>query len=206
MSAPDKKYDPIASILTSAYNLAEKFMEYQNIKKDEARAFAKKIDRLTLLAKKRETQPKRKKVSKDQTEEEKKRIADEQKEIAEFDELTIDTLTIVDGLLSSPAGLDKSFLIASTTYLRQKNSEKRKGLTTYFIQDVRDMFLVRLAQDIKIWDTELRQTLQRTMSVIQNVAMGFRRDMNESPAQKEIGKEIGKEDKEEDKASKYGAV
>lgn len=198
MSQNDKKFDSIASILNSIDNLANKFLEYQSDKKDEAREFARKIDRLTFLAKQRERRKKKKEEPK--TDEEKKERAKELKEEQEFDNFLIDTLTIVDGILSSPAGNDREFLIASTTYLRQKSSEKNKELTSFYVQDVRDTYLVRIAIDVKTWDMEFRQMMQKSMAMVQNIALAFRGEKQDDKPPQVVAKEITKN---ENKSEKY---
>lgn len=197
MSQKEKQYEYTSSILMTAYNLATKLMEYQNTKKTEAREFAKKIDRLTLIARKREKRQIRNPI----TDVEKKQVEEDMKNEDEFNHLLIDTLTVVDGLLSSPAGGDRDFLISSVRYLRQKNSEKRKGLTSYYIQDVRDAFLLRLAQDIKVWDAGFRETLLKTLSIVQNVAVGFSGDKEHNQNPNEKGQQKAEEPTERNNQS-----
>lgn len=178
----DKKYDAYASVLSAIDNISNKFMEYQKDKEIKARDFASKIDKLNNIAKTREQlknliRPQRRafghaaKQSEEDTENNRLIKADE-----EANKLLIDTSTVVDGLLSSPAGDDREFLLASTTYLRHKNNEKNRKLTSLYIQDMRDTYLIRLAKDAKTWDLEYRELLQKLMAMVQNVALSIRKE------------------------------
>lgn len=156
------KYDPIASIVNSIDNISKQFMEYQQEKQKRAVDFAKSIDQLIALTKQRAIKT---------TE-----IANIKKELEDKFMNTMDTEIVYNGLVSTSAGLDREFLLASTTYLRQKDFEKNKDLTKLYTQDVRDAFLVRAAQDAKQWDSEFREMIKKSLTLIQNVAIGFRPD------------------------------
>lgn len=175
MGNQDNKLESMSNLFIAIQNMSTTFMKYQSDKGDEAQSFAKKIDKLTSLAKKRETYYKTRKFFKDK----KKIINTDDHELNEIDQEEniddnrIDTLTIVNGIRSSPAGQDLEFIYSSTTYLRQKNNEKVKKFTTSHIQDVRDSFLVRFAQDSKIWDQELRDIMRESLKMVQNVALGY---------------------------------
>lgn len=200
ISQNEKKYDAIANILNALYNFSDKVFEYQNGKKVLAENFAKTIDKLTLLAKRQEQY----KLNKHQyTKEEQKKIDDEMKTIIQEESGLIDTLTIVQGIASSPAGNDEEFLLSSSIYLRQKNNEKVKELTTYYIQDVRDSFLIRNAIDVKIWDLELRKVMQSIIALSSNISASIRKD-NVSGGQDQPENQDLKKQREQNQSEKYG--
>ncbi len=209
MSQKDSQYNAISSILNSIDNIADKVLEYQSGKSHIARSFARKIDNLIYMKQQEEQQEKKmvcKSKEMDVKDKENSEILNLKKRInelmekmnelkekmksgktddIEFDVLDndrpIDTLAIVEGILSSPSGDDVQFLATSIQYLHQKNSERVKELTIDHIQEVRNTFLMRLAQDSKLWDQEIREMMQSLIVMTTNVAMSIKksaRDQN----------------------------
>ena len=91
----------------------------------------------------------------------------------------IDTLAIVEGILSSPSGDNVQYLGTSIDYLHQKVIEKVKETAIDKIQEVRDTFLMRLAQDSKLWDSEIRDMMQSLIVMTTNVAMSIKKSARE---------------------------
>ncbi|MFA5731714.1 MAG: hypothetical protein WC934_06890 [Acidithiobacillus sp.] len=201
MSSQEKHFDAMSSILNSIYNITEKVMEYQNKKRVIAETLAKKIDTLTTLAKKQEKRKRLIRQRNNMTEEQRENLDKEIEEDKKLDSDTLDTLAIVQGIFSSSAGEDNDYILNSAIYLRQKNSEKKKELTSFYVQDVRDTYLIRLAMDNKIWDLEIRHSMQSMISMTTNLALAVRKgDEKQDFKLNEDFKDI---QKKEDKLSQY---
>lgn len=183
------KYDPIASIVNSIDNISAQFMKYQEEKQKRATEFAQKIDQLITITKQRAVKS--------------LEAAKSKKEAEEKFMNSMDTEIVYNGLVSTSAGLDREFLLASTTYLRQKDFEKNKDLTKLYTQDVRDAFLVRAAQDAKQWDTEFRDMIKKSLTLIQNVAIGFRPQERHDESRGEQPSSQERPEKKTSKAEEY---
>lgn len=201
MSQQDKRYDAIASVLNALYNFSDKVFQYQKDKEVLAESFASTIDNLTILARKRE-KFERMKHNLSQEERKKQHEAIEE-EFNKEEKKLIDNITIVKGLNSAPAGNVEQFLLSASIYLRHKNNEKVKALTMYYIQDLRDAYLVMMATDRKIWDLELRKTMQSIIALSSNISASIRKDGGDSTRSSEENEEL-KQDREQSKSEKYG--
>ena len=86
----------------------------------------------------------------------------------------IDTATIVKGLLSSPLGQFDEYLFQSIKYLRQKQSEKVKDLTKDLLQDVRDSFLIKLAEHQSKISTVIIDVMTALTLISKNISVSIK--------------------------------
>lgn len=203
MSQQEKRMDAVASILNALYNFSEKIFQYQEAKQRLSEQFATIIDNLTFLARKRE---KFDRIKHNLSKQERKKQDEEiENEFEEQDKKLIDNLTIVKGLTSAPAGHVQQFLLAASIYLRHKNNEKVRALTMYYIQDLRDAYLLMKAEDLKIWDLELRKTMQSFIALSSNVSASIYKDGGNQSRSNNENEEL-KQEREQFKSEKYGVL